>query len=125
MILLLMLGQLLLSPPKADISWASRVLRDSATNTVSTVFVITYPAPVRKLERACLVLYDGDFTFPESDNYAEVSRECWVPTAVGDFKVVENFDVLHSQHNVMVSVVFINLQGERETHYAFQLGGDS
>lgn len=124
MILLLVL-QLLLSQPKADISWASRVLRDTRTNTVSTVFVITYPAPARKLERACLVLYDGDFTFPESDNYTEVERRCWVPNIKGDFTVVENFDVQHSQHNVLAVVTFINMQGERETHYAFQLGGDS
>ena len=92
---------------------------------MSTVFVITYPAPARKLERACLVLYDGDFTFPESDNYTEVERTCWVPNIQGDVKVVENFDVQHSQHNVLAVVTFINMQGERETHYAFQLGGDS
>lgn len=125
LILLLLLQLSHFALPTADISWASRVVRTAKQPPV-TIFVVTYPAPVVRLTKACIVLYSGTYSETNtSDDFAEVGRHCWAPHTEGDFDVWENLDIQKSGLNAYGFVSFINMKGETETHYAYQLGGDS
>jgi len=117
-VILLALQLLFSRPPEADVRWASRVVTEPDGST-TTVIVMTYPAPTLRLVRACMVMYEGDFTEPGSDNYRELGRQCKEsPRPEGDFFVWPGLNILKTQAGFYGMITFINMKGESETRYA-------
>ena len=109
--------QLAFAPPTADITWAARQWH------ADTVFVMTYPAPVTRLVEACMVFYEGHWG---QGDYSEWQRHCWTPTnGIADFDTWPYMAYDTVPYNVLGYVTFINLGGNRETHWAFPLDEDS
>lgn len=110
--------QLLFNLPTADVRWASRVVAEP-DGSATTVIVLTYPAPTLKLVRSCMVMYEGSFTEPPSDDYRELERQCVAPPhTVGDFFVWPGLNIMKTHAGFYGMVTFINMKGESETHYA-------